>query len=144
MTFEDKAEAETPLLSILKSKDFILLYTISVCHMFYGYYIINMFKTLGAEHITNDQYLTLIGSVGSLVNGLSRIGWSSLLDYYSFNVVFRSLLCIQIFLISSVLWTLQYPYLYIINISLSMMCEGAMTSILPTETLNHFKKQRGS
>lgn len=54
MTFEDKAEAETPLLSIIKSKDFILLYTISVCHMFYGYYIINMFKTLGAEHITND------------------------------------------------------------------------------------------
>jgi len=63
---------------------------ISFGHLFYGYYIIGIFKTLGATTIDDDRFLTLIGSVGALCNGLSRIVWSSLLDCYSFNLVFRT------------------------------------------------------
>ena len=143
MTIEEQAEDEASLRSIIRSKDFLLLYMISCCHMFYGYYIINMFKTLGAETIHDDYYLTIVGSVGSLFDGVSRICWSSLLDYYPFNLVYRTLLVIQIFLIALLLWSTHYPFLYMIVISLSMMCEGAMTSILPTETLTHFKEKRG-
>jgi hypothetical protein len=44
-----------------------------------------MAKTLGATKIKDDQLLTLIASTGSLVNGVSRIFWSTLLDFFSFN-----------------------------------------------------------
>mmetsp|Transcript_864 Transcript_864/g.1308 ORF Transcript_864/g.1308 Transcript_864/m.1308 type:complete len:117 (+) Transcript_864:590-940(+) len=40
-------------------------------------------------------------------------------------------------------WSLNYPWLYFIVICISMMCEGAITSILPTETISHFGKKRG-
>lgn len=94
MTYEEKAETDAPMKTILLTKDFALLYLISFCHIFYGYYIIGIFKTLGGKTITDDRFLTLVGSFGSLFNGLSRIFWSSLLDCYSFNRVFRTLSCI--------------------------------------------------
>ena len=82
--------------------------------------------------------------MGSLVNGLSRILWSTLLDWYAFNSVYRCLLFIQILMIMTLEWSLDTaPWLYFINICLSMMCEGAITSILPTETLKHFGSIRG-
>ena len=62
--------------------------------MFYGYYIINMFKSLGGKTISSDKYLTFIGSFASLFNGLARIGWAWMLDCYSFKFVFRALLII--------------------------------------------------
>lgn len=50
-SLEDKAESEIPVWSIIKSRDFILLYMISILFMFYGYYLMNMFKILGSETI---------------------------------------------------------------------------------------------
>ena len=137
-TIEEESENEATIGSIITSKDFMLLYAISFFQLFYGYYLLNVFKTLGAKTISNDQFLTLIGSVSSLFNGISKIFWSSLLDYFSFNRVFRTLVCLQLFLIATLLWSAQFPYLYMINVSLSVMCVGAMTSVLPTETLLHY------
>ena len=100
---------------------------------------------MGATKISDDQLLTAIGSIGSLINGVARIFWSTMLDYYSFNSVYRSLLVIQILMIATVKWSLNmHWFLYAINICISMMCEGAITSILPTETMKHFGKTRGS
>ena len=106
--------------------------------------MIGVFKTLGQTKIKSDQMLTLIGSTGSLANSLSRVVWSTLLDFFSFNSVYRTLLVIQLLMIASLLWCLETSvYLYFINISISMMCEGAITSILPTEMLNHYGQIRG-
>jgi MFS transporter, OFA family, oxalate/formate antiporter len=87
--------------------------------------------------------LTIIGSFGALFNGLSRIFWSTLLDFYSFNKVYRTLLVIQIAMITLVQWSVGSPWAYFVVVSLSMMCEGAITSILPTEALKHFGTERG-
>ena len=67
-----------------------------------------------------------------------------MLDYFTFNKVYRTLLVIQILMIATVEWSLNTPWIYAINICISMMCEGAITSILPTETMKHFGKTRGS
>lgn len=116
---------------------------ISFCQIFYGYYIIGVYKSLGATTISDDQLLTTIGSVGALFNGLSRIFWSSLLDWFAFRSVYRTLLSIQIICILFVEWSLSVPWLFLLIICMSMMCEGAITSILPTETLKHFGTNRG-
>lgn len=70
------------------SKSFIILYTNFVFFIFYGYYVINVFKIYGSLFLKSDRALTYVGSVGALVNGLLRILWSTLLDYYPFKVVF--------------------------------------------------------
>ena len=40
-------------------------------------------------------------------------------------------------------WSASYQWVYFFVICISMMCEGAITSILPTETLHHFGHNRG-
>jgi hypothetical protein len=57
--------------------------------------------------------------------------------------VYRILLCIQMVAIATVLFSVNFEWLYFINISVSMMCEGAITSILPTQTIEHFGELRG-
>lgn len=47
-------------------------------------------------------------------------------------------------MVVTLLWTVEtHPYLFMGNVCISMMCEGAITSILPTEVLNHFGQVRG-
>ena len=40
-------------------------------------------------------------------------------------------------------WSLNYSWLYFFVVCISMMCEGAITSILPTETIKYFGGLRG-
>ena len=47
-------------------------------------------------------------------------------------------------MILTLLWTVEASkWLFFLNVCLSMMCEGAITSILPTETIQHFGELRG-
>ena len=58
-----------------------------ICQVFNGYYILNTFKTFGAAYISDDHFLTLIGSIGTLLNGFSRIVLAGLLDKISFKKI---------------------------------------------------------
>ena len=85
---------KAPVLKLVFSLEFIELYMLALMQIFYGYYIMNSFKTYGAATIKDDKFLTLIGSIGALVNGVMRIFWSSLLDYFPFRKVNSALLII--------------------------------------------------
>ena len=78
---------KAPILKILASREFFQVYFLSLSQIFFGYYVINSFKSYGAAFIEDDKFLTLIGSVGALCNGVFRIFWSSLLDYFPFRRV---------------------------------------------------------
>lgn len=54
------------------------------------------FKTEGSAYIHDDEFLTLIGSIGALINGVGRIFWSGMLDYLPFRKVNSVLLLNQI------------------------------------------------
>mmetsp|Transcript_36886 Transcript_36886/g.35617 ORF Transcript_36886/g.35617 Transcript_36886/m.35617 type:complete len:179 (+) Transcript_36886:662-1198(+) len=132
MTPERWAEENIRTIDLLLSKEFLLLYTNFVFFIFYGYFVINIYKLYGAETINDDLVLTIIGSVGSLVNGFMRIFWSTLLDYYSFKFVFGILICIQLVLV----WLIQIltgnQWIFMLVVVMSMQCEGAIAAILPT------------
>ena len=90
-------EQKAPIRKIVCTREFFSLYFISVSMIFFGYYIMVKFKDYGREYIKDDEFLTFVGSVGSLLNGLFRIFWASLLDYYPFrkiNLVLLTLLTI--------------------------------------------------
>jgi hypothetical protein len=85
---------KAPIIKLVFSLEFLGLYALAILQIFYGYYIMNSFKTFGAAYIKDDKFLTLIGSIGALVNGLMRIFWASLLDYFPFRRVNGILLLI--------------------------------------------------
>ena len=55
-----------------------------------GLMIAANYKNYGLEYIHDENFFTLVGSLGGLFNGLSRFFWSFLLDYYSENIILFS------------------------------------------------------
>jgi hypothetical protein len=61
-----------------------------------GSYISLIFKNYGLENISSDQFITIVGTIGSVSNGLSRSFWGNLIDVFPYKIVFGTLLAIQV------------------------------------------------
>lgn len=59
----------------------ILMATVFSC---FGIMIIANFKPYALEYEYSDSFLTLVATVGSIVNGLSRVFWGYLMERISF------------------------------------------------------------
>lgn len=112
--------------------------------MFFGFFMMNSFKMFGSHYINDDKFLTFIGSFGALFNGCLRIVWSALLDYYPFRNVFSGLIAIQILVILTISWSVNNKWTYLLSVSMSNMCEGAISAVMPTLTLHVFGTKRGN
>ena len=55
----------------------------------FAYYVVNVYKPYGFEVPTldNDKFLTLVGSISAIFNGL-RFVWSGSLDKINFRLVY--------------------------------------------------------
>lgn len=56
----------------------------------FGQFVVNQYKNYGIKfpEINDDTFLTLVGSLSSVCNGLSRIFWASLYDKLGFKPIF--------------------------------------------------------
>lgn len=133
-----------PIIDIIKTYKFTLLYLLATCHLFYGYYMLNSYKQLGFIGGIDDKMLTRIGSFGSLFNGTFKIFWASLLDYYPFKNCYMIIFAIQFTMLLWVHWAYTSAWQYFIVICLSFMCDGSITSMLPVVTLQVFGLKRGN
>ena len=70
----------------LKSDKFWTVYLMATFSILFGYYSIDVFKQFGqtVETLSNDEFLTLVGSLAAIFNAL-RFVWSAFLDYYSYK-----------------------------------------------------------
>jgi len=94
-------------------------------------FVINTFKNFGMQHIKNDDFLTVVGSVASVFGGI-RFVWSYLVDRYSYKFAYSIILCMNIvFGLTLVLVSNSKP-LYLIWVSVLVWAEGAHFSLLPT------------
>ena len=96
-------------------------------------YLPSVFKTMGMQlGGIDDKFLTLVGSIGSVANGLSRIVWGPLQDKIGFKTIYRIVLCTEL-LVCSLMVTIvkTNQYLYLIWVFLSYLCLGAHFVIFP-------------
>ena len=61
-----------------------------------GTYVSYIFKNYGLQTINDDGFLTTVGTIGAVANGLSRSFWANLLDRFPTKYIFGSLFIIQI------------------------------------------------
>lgn len=67
-----------------------------ICSSLYPLYIASNFKSYGETGIDDDQFITIVGAVGAVFNGLSRGIWSTIQDKVGFKWVYFILLCVQV------------------------------------------------
>jgi len=56
----------------------------------------NNYKVYGLTRISDDVFVTTVGSVGSVFNGCSRLFWAALYDRFGFKKVYFVLMGIQV------------------------------------------------
>lgn len=61
------------------------------CSIFTGIYISSVYKTMALKEL-DDRTLTVIGALGGLANGLSRLMWGLLYDKYGFKPLYTCVL----------------------------------------------------
>lgn len=82
-----------------------MLYLIATCHMFEAYYVGNSFKMIGYAGGLKDSALTLIGSLGSLMSGCSKVIFATLLDYFPFKYVYAAIIVTIIMALTGIHYT---------------------------------------
>lgn len=97
-----------------------------------GIFVSYVFKSFGELNIPDDAFITVVGTIAAVTNGLSRSFWANLQDRFGYKPIYMSLLAIQICVGFSLSSISQYRVLYMIWIATSYFCLGGHFSITPT------------
>jgi len=93
---EEIKTIEPTFVEAIKDYRTIQLWLLILCSSSFPYYIANNFKSYEQRDINDDKFITIVGSIGAIFNGLSRSFWSSLQDIIGFKKVYISLLILEI------------------------------------------------
>lgn len=64
-----------------------MLVTILSLSASFGLFLAFNYKNFGFTSIKNDKFMSVIGSLGSLANSMSRFMWGYLFDKYSYRTI---------------------------------------------------------
>ena len=108
--------------------------------MFPLFYLSSVFKTMGMQiGDIDDYFLTWIGSIGSLANGLSRVVWGPIQDKVGFLPIYRTVLVMELLVCSLLPLIVQAnKYLYLIWVFMGFLCLGAHFVIFPNVIVQIF------
>jgi len=109
-----------------------------------GYFMAMNFKNYGITKISDDGFLTLVGSLSSLCNGGSRLFWGFAADKFDFKKIYLTMLVIQILEIATLRFVSTYEIPYLLWVCTSLLCEGGHFVIFPPLSLKVFGPNVGS
>lgn len=143
LPIEVEAVTKMPVLIILKSKKFILIFLMAVCHFYFGYFWNNQYKIYGKLYINDDKFLTTVGATSSLSNGICKFVFGLLVDIVPFKYIYACLNALEAINIICINWAVKAKWSYLLNSVCIYLCDGSMTAMLPAFTVMQFGVQRG-
>lgn len=109
----------------------------------FGLFVAFNYKEYGGLYIKDDYYLSLLGSIGSVGNGVFRMFWGVLMDILPFRKL--KYIMIAIFIVSciTIKWAAQEQASYLITVLVVYGAYGGLYSIYPTQTVRMLGRQLG-
>lgn len=95
------------------------MWTMVVFSSSFPLYVASNFKSYGSIDIPDDQFMTIVGAVGAALNGVSRVGWASLVDMFGFKYVYMSLLTVEISIAFTFVLIHKIKVLYLVWVLIS-------------------------
>lgn len=127
-----------------KSKAFYLIISLMYLSVCNGYFMAANFKGYGITKISDDRFLTLVGSISSLCNGGARFMWGLITDRFPFKKIYMVILIIQMIEIATLRFISEYSIAYLLWVSVALLCEGGHFVIFPPLCLHVFGPKVGS
>ena len=113
------------------------------CSVPFGMFIAFNYKEYGHLQITDETFLTTVGSLGSVFNGLGRLFWGVLLDRFSFKAVSTSINIILLAFSVTMQYLVKVDYMYLIAVCLIYLAYGGNYSVYPTHTVRTLGNKYG-
>ncbi|CAI2368038.1 unnamed protein product [Moneuplotes crassus] len=98
----------------------------------FPYFIASSFKTYEQIDLHDDRFITLVGSLGAVTNGLSRGVWATLMDFIGYKKVVMGLLTLEIIIAFTFVAVHEVKTLYLIWVLASFSILGGQFATLPT------------
>lgn len=119
---------------MMKTREFITLYIMNFFSIFFGLFVANEYKVYWLQYgnAPGDKFVSMIGSLGTLFNGM-RFIWSTLLDYYPYKIVYGVMLTMEIILGFTFPFVVTNNIVYPIYICLGFLCLGGHFTLVPNE-----------
>ena len=115
----------------LLSNHFRDLFILMIASSIAGFYVATNYKVFGLIWIQDDMFISMVGGMGTALNGLSRIAWAAMLDRIKFKSVCNLLLVVQGILIVT-LGLFGKSYLgFSIWVMTLLVCEGFVFPVFP-------------
>lgn len=89
------------------------------------FYMAISFKSFGESKGIGDLFLTVAGSVASLVDACSRLAVGALMDYFTFKQVFSCILVTQFVLSLTFDYVASQPAVFLVCLCINNMIQGA-------------------
>ena len=86
---------DIPIKEALKDKRTWIIFCVLFFSLIQGNMNSLLFKNYGLENIPDDAFITFVGTIGAVTNGLSRGFWGVLVDKYQYKYVYGVLFLIQ-------------------------------------------------
>ena len=131
-------------MKILKSKKLYHIFLMNFFSSGLGLLVASNFKNYGLLKINDDEFLTIVGSIGAVCNGGGRILWGILYDKFSFRSVYLFLLSLQIIFIATYDLISEFKASFFIWTCFLLFCEGGHFALFPALCLKEFGVENGS
>ena len=96
------------------------------------------YKEYGSIRITDDSFLTVVGSCGAVFNGFGRLVFGMLFDRFSFRLLSTIINSILLVFAITLPFVADSKPLFLIAVSLIYFVYGANYAIYPTQTMRVF------
>ena len=120
------------LLDVFSNRKIYQMIGMSFFTLYFLYMITNTNRSFGQINNLDENFLSNLSKTYSIVNGISRVIWGILFDYFPFKKLMYYLLCIEIFISLTVYYIGKYQFLYFIYIIVSgVLFAGIIVIIMP-------------
>jgi len=129
----------------LKTPSFYLLILMDALSIMPVVYVGTVFKAMGLQLGQIDDFtLTVVGSVGAIVNGCSRLIIGNLQDKFGFSTIYRGILVVELVFCALVTTVVHInAWLYAFWICLGFVCLGAHFVMFPIVMTKKFGLRSG-
>jgi OFA family oxalate/formate antiporter-like MFS transporter len=131
--------------SAVFSRPFLVLWVCIVLSATAGLNTVSLYKMYGSKFpaIKSDSFLSLVGGLGSLANGLGRTQWGLFLDVYGFKKLFSFLTVLQAGIMLAYKHTVGSKMLFQGATMLIFLCLGGNFAMAPGVTAAIFGADLG-
>lgn len=140
---ELRAEAEISILTIMRSKKFLLIFFMSIFQLLLPLYFDVVFKEIAQYYIKDDETLTLIGSLAFTSNSITKLVIGIVLEYISCKKVNYVILTVMFVSILTLQYSVKNWITYMISTIVIMSTEGAYVTLQAVITMQQFGLKRG-